>query len=293
MNKRPYDVAMIGHFAVDRITAGGTTVTASGGAVYYGALALARQGFRVSVITRLHRDDFPRLDELREAGVEVFATAAAETAGMHNIYSTEDRDKRTCKPLGFAGPFSAKEIPAIDAAMYLVIPILAGEIDLATLEEIAARGPVGLDVQGFVRFAAEDAVVFRDWPEKLEGLRHVRWLKADDTEAEVLTGMPDREAAAAGLASYGPDEIILTHKEGVVVYAEGAFHRGVFSPQRVLGRTGRGDTCFSTYCAQRQRLDASSAVRYAAAVTSLKMENPGPFHRSKEEVERKLASQPW
>ncbi|UCF09955.1 MAG: hypothetical protein JSW65_07815 [Candidatus Bipolaricaulota bacterium] len=291
MSERGFDVALIGHFAVDKITTvDGKTVPAHGGAVYYGGLNLARLGYRVAVITRLRRDDFWRLDELRTEGIEVFATASEETAGMENIFLSKDRDKRICKSLGFAGAFTAGELPDIVACLTLVIPICAGEVDLELLRTVSARGPVGLDVQGFVRFAEGDDVVFHDWPEKADGLAHVRYLKADDTEAEVLTGTRDLRFAARELASLGPAEVLITHKEGVLVYAEGSFHEVRFSPQRVLGRTGRGDTCFTTYCAKRLSEDPATAVRYAAAVTSLKMEDPGPFNRRIEEVEERLRS---
>ena len=290
MHRVTVDVALIGHFAVDKITTvDGKTVPAHGGAVYYGGISLAQLGYRVAVITRLHPEDFPRLDEIREAGVEVFATPAAETAGMENIFLSEDRDKRICKALGFAGPFQSDELPDLAAKQYLVIPILAGEIDLPTLKAIADRGPVGLDVQGFVRFAEGEDVVFHDWPEKAEGLRYVRWLKVDDTEAEVLTGLTDLRAAARELAALGPEEVLITHKDGVLVYAAGDFFAGAFTPKQILGRTGRGDTCFTTYCAKRLSVGPDEACRYAAAVTSLKMESPGPFRRPISDVEEKLA----
>lgn len=289
MSTQGFDVALLGHFAVDKITTvDGKTVPAHGGAVYYGGLNLARLGYRVAVITRLRRDDFWRLDELRAEGIEVFATESEETAGMENIFLSEDRDKRVCKSLGFAGTFTADEMPQITARLNLVIPICAGEVDLALLRAIAARGPVGLDVQGFVRFADGDDIVFRDWPEKAEGLSHVRYLKADDTEAEILTGKTDLRAAARELASLGPAEVLITHKGGVLVFAEGEYHEAQFTPHQVLGRTGRGDTCFTTYCAKRLDEDPATAVRYAAAVTSLKMEAPGPFHRPISDVEEKL-----
>lgn len=291
MSEPKYDVVLIGHFAVDKITTvDGKRVEAHGGGVYYGGLNLARQGYRVAVVTRLRQDDFWRLDEVREAGIEVFATEAPESAGMENIFLSEDRDKRICKTLGFAGPFSLEELPEIDAKLFLVIPILAGEVDVPVLESVAARGPTGLDVQGFVRFAEADDVVFHDWPDKATGLRNVHYLKVDDTEAEVLTGLTDLRAAARALADLGPKEIVLTHKKGVLVYADGSFHEGAFTPKQVLGRTGRGDTCFTTYCAKRLSVGPAEACRYAAAVTSLKMENPGPFRGSAQAVEAFLKS---
>jgi len=288
MTNQAYDVCLYGHFAVDKITTvDGKTTPAHGGAVYYGGLNLARQGFRVAVVTRLHKDDFWRLNEIRDAGIEVFATEAPESAGMENIFLSEDRDKRICKSLGFAGPFTVEELPEIDAKLQLVIPICAGEVDLPTLKVIAQKGPVGLDVQGFVRFAEADDIVFHDWPEKADGLQYVEYLKADDTEAEVLTGLTDLREAAKALAALGPKEVLLTHKEGVLVYAEGEFHTGDFTPSKMMGRTGRGDTCFTTYCARRLSMSPGEAVSYAAAVTSLKLEVPGPFNRTLEEVEAK------
>ncbi|MFC2108638.1 PfkB family carbohydrate kinase [Candidatus Bipolaricaulota bacterium] len=290
MGEHEFDVCLIGHFAVDKIvTVDGQSRSAHGGAVYYGGLNLARQGYRVAVVTRLHRDDFWRLDEIRDAGIEVFAAEAPESAGMENIYLSEDRDKRICKSLGFAGPFTAEELPEISAQLQLIIPIQAGEVDLPALKIIAKRGPVGLDVQGFVRFAEGDDIVFHDWPDKADGLQYVHYLKADDTEAEVLTGLTDLRAAARALAALGPKEVLITHKRGVLVYVDESFYTGDFTPKKMMGRTGRGDTCFTTYCARRLSMGPAEACAYAAAVTSLKLETQGPFNRTIQEVEEKLS----
>src|SRR5512137_362109 len=79
------------------------------------------------------------------------------------------------------------------------------------------------------------------------------------------------------LAAYGPKEILLTNAAGVNVYSGGAFYHGPFTARVIKGRTGRGDTCFSSYLAKRQSAGAGEACRFAAAVTSLKMEKPGPY----------------
>jgi len=277
MTRKGFDALLVGHFAVDRIVSGGETRAASGGGVYYGAMALARLGYRVAVATRVCERDFFRLDEMRAEGIAVFATKASETSGMENRYLTPDQDKRQCVPLGFAGPFREGEIPSLRAKVILVVPILAGELDLPLLSVLAARAPIALDAQGFVRFAEGKAVVFHDWPDKAAGLALVRTLKVDDTEAAILTGEEDPREAAAALAAYGPSEVVLTRKEGVLVHAEGTVYEAPFTPRRLVGRTGRGDTCFSAYVTRRLRADPDEAVRYAAAVTSLKMEVHGPF----------------
>jgi sugar/nucleoside kinase (ribokinase family) len=58
-----------------------------------------------------------------------------------------------------------------------------------------------------------------------------------------------------------------------------------FYPRSLVGRSGRGDTCLGTYIAKRLSMPPREAGIWAAAVTSLKMENPGPFDRAMEEVE--------
>jgi sugar/nucleoside kinase (ribokinase family) len=283
------DVMMIGHFARDRVVVDGRGETVSGGGVYYGGVALRRLGVRVAVVTRLHPDDFPRLDELRREGIRVFAAAAAETSGIANFYNSADMERRVCQPLGFAGPFHPAEIPDLSARAILVAPIIAGEVDLPLLESLAARGPVGLDVQGFVRVRQGDALVFRPWPDMAEGLARVTYLKVDRAEAELLTGQTDLPAAARRLAACGPREVIVTQAAGVTVYADGQVYQAPFTSRSLAGRTGRGDTCFAVYVGQRLSAPPEEACRVAAAVTSLKQEQPGPWRGSPADVEAVLA----
>jgi sugar/nucleoside kinase (ribokinase family) len=283
------DVAFVGHFARDRLVYRGTTEIASGGGVYYGSMAVRRLGYSVAVITRLHPDDFGWLDDLARAGIEVHATAAPQTTGIENLYPTDEMDRRICRPLGFAGPFSFEDIPRIDARVTIVTPLMAGEVDAAIVRALVSRGPVGLDVQGFVRVREGESLVTRDWPGKTTDLVGVTYLKADDTEAEVLTGETDPRRAAVALAALGPREIVVTSARGVLVYAAGTCFEAPFVNRSVTGRTGRGDTCFSTYVAERLARPPGEACRWAAAVTSLKMEHPGPYRGTRQDAERLLA----
>ncbi|MCR4407861.1 MAG: PfkB family carbohydrate kinase [Anaerolineae bacterium] len=292
MNTTPpiaVDVAVIGHFARDKLVFREQETISSGGSVYYGAIALRRIGLSVAVITRLRAEDFPHLDELKQEGIFVFARPAEQTSGIENVYTTEDMDRRICKPLGFAGPFRLEDIPDIAARVFLVGPIIAGEVNLELVRALAERGPVALDVQGFVRVREGDDLVFRDWPQKAEGLAYVHTLKVDSAEAEVLTGKTDPVSAVRELAAYGPREIVLTQASGVLVYADGHEYRAPFTPKELKGRTGRGDTCFACYVGKRLTASPEEACHFAAAVTTLKLEKPGPFRGTLEDVERYLA----
>jgi sugar/nucleoside kinase (ribokinase family) len=274
------DVMMIGHFARDVLVVDGDATVASGGAVYYGGVALRRLGLSVAVVTRLHPADRPYLDEMSALGIEVYATDAPETSGIENIYRSEDMERRICRPLGFAGAFQRDDLPDIKARVCLVVPIVAGEVGLQLLSVLSAQMPVGLDVQGFVRVPVDGQLGFRPWAEMAQGLACVTYLKADRAEAELLTGEPDLGRAGERLSRYGPREVVLTQSSGVTVYAQGAQYEAPFRSRSLDGRTGRGDTCFATYVGSRLGASPRVAARLAAAVTSLKQERPGPWQGS-------------
>ncbi|NOQ39806.1 MAG: carbohydrate kinase [Anaerolineales bacterium] len=284
------DIMMIGHFAKDKLVVDGQGETASGGAVYYGSIALRHLGVGVAVVTRLHPDDFSLLDELQQEEVQVFAIPALETSGIENIYDSADMERRICKSLGFAGPFQAEDIPNLSAHIYIAASIIAGEIDLALLQSLSQRGPVALDVQGFVRVRNNGELVFRQWPDIAEGLSQVTYLKVDRAEAELITGQTDLQVAARQLAEYGPREVVVTQSSGVTIFADGDIFQAPFTPRTLDGRTGRGDTCFATYLGKRLSASPQEACRFAAAVTTLKQEQPGPWRGTQEDIEVLLSS---
>jgi sugar/nucleoside kinase (ribokinase family) len=108
-------------------------------------------------------------------------------------------------------------------------------------------------------------------------------------EAEILTGKRDIRIAAADIAGWGPKEIVLTHREGVLVLAKGKFYEAPFRPEKLVGRSGRGDTCIASYVCKRLDASAQEATVWAAAATSLKMEAEGPLKRTVAEVEQLIA----
>ena len=286
-----FDILMIGNFAKDKLIVDGVEEIASGGGVYYGSVVARRLGVRVAVVTRLHPDDFPRLEELRSEGVQVFATPANGTSGIANYYASSNMETRICKPIGFGGKYRLAQIPNLSTRVIMVTPLFAGEVDLPFLQALSKRAPVGLDIQGFLRVPVENDLIFQPWEQMAAGLKCVTYLKVDKAEAEFLTGLSDLHDAALKLHSLGPKEIILTQTSGVTVLADGKFHTAPFNPRSLAGRTGRGDTCFSTYIAKRLSEDAEIACRWAGIVTSLKQEVPGPWKGNRADVEAELSLQ--
>ncbi len=285
-----FDVVMIGNFAKDKLIVDSVEEIASGGGVFYGSVVVKRLGARVAVVTRLHPDDFFRLEELRAEGVDVFATPAEGTSGIANYYLSSNMETRICKPIGFGGKYEIDQVPDLKTRVIMLSPLFAGEVNLDFLRQISKRAPVGMDIQGFVRVVVGNDLEFRPWDDMAEGLKNITYLKVDKAEAEFITGLDDLQAAAKKLHSMGPKEIVITQSSGVTVYAEGRFHTAPFTPRSLAGRTGRGDTCFSTYLTKRLTENAETACRWAAVVTSLKQEVPGPWKGTATEVERILAA---
>jgi sugar/nucleoside kinase (ribokinase family) len=287
-----FDIVMIGNFAKDKIIVDGVEEIASGGGVYFGSVVARRLGARVAVVTRLHQNDFPRLEEVRSAGVQVFAIPAEGTSGIANYYSSANMETRICKPIGFGGKYTLEQIPDLDTRVIMLTPLFSGELDLPLLQALSQRAPVAMDIQGFLRVPLEDDLIFQPWAEMAVGMKHITYLKVDKAEAEFMTGLSNLQEAALKLQSFGPREILLTQTSGVTVLANGKFHTAPFNPRSLAGRTGRGDTCFSTYIARRLDTDAETACRWAGVVTSRKQEVPGPWKGSSAQVEAELERHP-
>lgn len=282
----PFDIAFVGHYTKDTIVYPHLTRTVDGGAFNYGANVAVRMGLNVAVVTRLARQDWHVVEDLERLGVTAFARTTPASTLLRLTYPTANLDDRTIELTSSAGPFTVEEVKDLQAKAFAVGASLRGEVPTEVVEVLAAKGGIlALDVQGFLRIVLDGILVSDGWPGKEEILRRVTVLKTDAVEARLITGESDRYAAARRLAAYGPREVLLTHGGGVLVYHDGVFDEAPFAPEEVRGRSGRGDTCTSAYVSRRLTAPPAEAVRWAAAVTSLKLEAEGPFRREIAEVQ--------
>lgn len=283
---KAYDIAFLGHYTKDTIVSASGTRVVDGGAFNYGAHVAARMGLKVAAITRLAEEDFHVVDELRQLGVDAFARTTPESTCLRLEYPTSNVDERTIYVASTAGAFTPEEVRGLQARAFVIGASMRGEVSLQVIEELAKKEALlAADVQSFVRVARHGKLVGETWPEKQAVLGHMDVLKTDAVEAEMLTGQTEVRVAAQLLADLGPSEIVLTHRDGVLVYADGEFHEARFYPQELIGRSGRGDTCVAAYVARRLTASPAQATTWAAAVASLKMEAEGPFRRGIHEVE--------
>ena len=281
-----YDVVYIGNYTKDTIISPSGVRYVDGGAVNYAAHAAARIGFKVAVVTRLASEDMRVVEKFTQAGVDCFPTYTPHSTLMNLEYPTNNPDIRNLSVTETAGSITLSEVEGLQAKAAVIGTSLRGEVGLDVIQALNKKGLVlSADMQGFVRVLRDQKLVYEPWEEMQTTLAYLDILKSDAVEAEFLTGERDIHKAAQIYAQMGPKEIVLTHKDGLLVLAEGQFHEVEFFPQRMNGRSGRGDTCLGTYAAIRLVKPPAEACVWAAAVTSLKMENLGPFNRSIGEVE--------
>ena len=281
-----FDVVTMGNYTKDTIVTTSGTLYADGGGVTYAAHAARSLGREVAAVTRLAADDFHVVRSLEEADIRVFATATASSTLMRLEYPTGNVDERTLTVAATAGAFSVEQLRGVEGRAYVISPSFRGEVPTEVIRELRRRDAViSADAQGFVRVRHEDGRLSHEpWPESDEVLALIDVLKADAVEAEALTGEADVLEAARVLAAAGPREVVLTHREGIVVHAFGKFHSAEFHARSLVGRSGRGDTCIGSYIAARLELPPEEAILWSAAVTSLKMEANGPIRRRYEDI---------
>ncbi len=281
-----YDVALLGHYTKDTIVSAAGTRIVDGGACNYGANVVVRMGLKTAVVTRLAKEDFHVVDELTRLGVDVFARASPQSTCLRLEYPTANVDERIIHVMGTAGAFTLAEVESLQARAFLLGASMRGEIGLEVVQELRKKEALlAADAQGFIRVARGGKLAYEDWSEKQQVLAHVNVLKVDAVEAKMLTGETEITLSARMLADMGPNEVVLTHRDGLLVYADGQYYEASFFPQKLVGRSGRGDTCIAAYVAKRLMAPPVEATMWAAAVTSLKMEAEGPFRRKMDEVE--------
>jgi sugar/nucleoside kinase (ribokinase family) len=239
------------------------------------------------VATRLAREDKRMIEALESAGVDCFPVYTPSSTLMKLVYKTHDVDQRTLHVTGVAGTVSPNQIACLSARAVVVGTSLRGEVEPVFFEEMRQRAGVitAVDVQGFVRVLRGENLVYEPWDDMKAVLKNVDILKSDMVEAEFLTGETVLEKAARVYASYGVKEIVLTHSRGVLIHADGKDYHFEFHSESMDGRSGRGDTCLGTYVVKRLSLQPWEAGKWAAAVTSMKVERLGPFNRPVPEVE--------
>ena len=205
-------------------------------------------------------------------------------------YKTRNVDERNLYVKTIAGTILPEHLDGLEARAIVVSPSLRGEVEPAFFTTLRKREGVliSADVQGFVRVLQGELLVYQPWPDMELVLQNLDILKTDAVEAEYLTGEADIERAAKRFAECGAKEVLLTHREGILVYAESEYHHFAFKGSSMVGRSGRGDTSVGSYVSSAWacRRQGSKVV---CCCDKLEMERVGYFNRTVAEVEAFIA----
>ena len=279
---------IIGQICLDTNTDyDGTVDKRYGGAVLFSGHAAAAAGNKVAIVPKGN----PATVNAKEAfadcpDVVIFDRYSKESTLMDNTYFTADRERRNCVCSAMIDPYTVSDIPDEETKLYHISGLVFGDVENDVLKECAKRAPLALDIQTALRRREPDHTLkLYDWDLKKEYLPLVTFLKTDAAEAEILTGTDDREKAAKMLYDWGAKEICITHNTEVIAYDGNKIYKEPLKPLGLSGRTGRGDTTFAAYTTERLKKGIEESLLFAAGFVSLKMNTPGPFMGTRQDVE--------
>ena len=286
-----YDICCIGHITLDKVVTPRSEMHMAGGTAFYFSSALQNLDINYLLITSVAESEIHYVDDLRDKGIEVWAYPSAQTVYFENIYA-ENQDNRKQNVLQQADPFSIEQLNEVEAKIFHLGPLLAGDIPVELIKYLASKGKVSLDAQGYLRKVVKKKVYPVDWPDKQKALQYVDILKADEAEMAVLTGCKDVKTGTKILADWGVKEVVITNGSmGSAIYNnEILYDIQAYPPEVVIDATGCGDTYMAGYLYQRVKgTGIQQSGQFAAAMASLKMESPGPFTGTEKEISDRLA----
>ena len=287
---KKYDTLVIGHISIDyNIDYLNNEIVELGGAVIYSSASAYASGYKVAVVNKLNKEDLNRLSEFVIEKEDIYTILSSKSTSIRNQYHTADKEKRTCACISQADPFNIEDIPSdIEARIYHLAGLIYGDFSTELIMELSKKGMVAVDVQAFLRHADKETgnMYFKDWEDKHKALPYITYFKTDAAEAEILTGTQDRAEAAKILYSWGAKEILITHNTEVLAYDGDKIFTCPIKARNLSGRSGRGDTTFSSYITKRLDSSIEEALLWATATVSHKMESPGPYRGNSESIKK-------
>jgi sugar/nucleoside kinase (ribokinase family) len=287
-----YDITFVGHKCYDEIIPfGGKPVVAPGSAVLCGAMVAARVGKKVAAVVKMAKKDENILQPMKDVGVETYLVPSDVTTYAMVVHESANVDERKLAVVKSAGLISMNDVPTLSSTCVHLAGISDTEFDMALMKGLKSRGySLSADMQSFVRHITPvtHEIQFSDVANKKDIAGMMDKLKLDVVEARILTGTEDLEKAGIIVESWGCPEILITRSQGVLARVNGKTHYEKFSNRSVAGRTGRGDTAFAAYLSWRLDHGVAESLKFAAALVSIKMETPGPFKGTLEDVAKRL-----
>ena len=289
--EKTYEIFTFGHISLDVIQTPSEKKEALGGAILHAAWVGHQLGINMGVLTKTAQKHKDRLKELPQ-DMDLYWVKSKETTAIVNIYRDESLERRDNFSGGQADSYTIKDFPNFNAKIIQYASLMQGEIDLSLVKALSEKGQFVLDAAGIIRKVMPDKTMVQDrWEDTEDAFPYVTFFKADAAESNFLTGIDTEEhdgrvQAAQQFLDWGAKEVILTHNSELLVVTRDGEWAFPFKNRDLSGRTGRGDNATTSYICSRVRdLFPENSCKFAAALTSLKMETPGPFKGTREDVD--------
>lgn len=291
-----YDIVFIGQLGMGTIIPfRGSPFTEPGGPALFASIGASCLGKRIATVTRISESDEYPLEPLKSAGIDVFVLPG-EIGQYRIVFPTANFDQRQGFVKG-GGDFLISDIPPFEPCLVHLCCMSGPGLKLELLRALRGRGfRLSVDMQSFVLQADDETGLlhFKDVPDKKEILAMADFVKLDAMEAQALTGADVLQDQADILEGWGSCETVITSSEGAQARSKGKTTFVKFTNRSTRGRMGRGDTLIGSYLARRLDHSVEDSLRFAATLTSIKMESTGPFRGSLDDVlERMETSIPF
>ena len=294
MENQTFDVAVVGHFAIDTIhlPSRSSPFVVLGGSVTYVSFVTKRLDGTVAVISKVG-EDFPQayLWLLREEGIDISGVVKlkrAETTRFELKYN-KNLSNRVLKLENKASPIKVSNLPKSLQAKAVHVAPIAGEISYDVVKKLKGCTEVlSLDPQGLLRrFGKTGKVTYNALVDKrLFSLINV--YKSSLDEITAVTGQSDLNSAINSIHDFGVETVIVTlgAKGAVLSVEKTVYNIPPYSSRVFVDPTGAGDAFIGGFLTEyiRQK-DSLWCACVGSAAASLVIEGIGPtFFGEKEEM---------
>jgi len=294
-----HDLVAIGNPVYDMISTPRTTTDRRilSGCSTNACLAAKRLGMKdVLLVGNIGHDFAQRFQtEMKHYGIRAINTGSTNrTTGFSLKY--DERGERTLKVIADAGRIPIRSVwSECRQTRYLLLGPVLYELEMEAVVDLirSAPGEVFLDPQGMLRRLGNDGEVEhfceRKTFKRLVGL--VDFIKPNELEAQVITGLRDHAESARELVKWGADVAIVTLGEnGSVVCDRDECHSVPAFKTTAVDPTGAGDVYAGAFLAEYSRTgDLGASCLYASAAASIMVESVGPDFPVNDEVVRRRA----
>src|SRR3989344_2525340 len=179
----------------------------AGGTAYYSSCALSNLGFDVTLLAKMSEKDFRLSENIKAKKILI---NSGKTDIFINRYPSRNSNEREQEIFSVIDPFTNDDIKSIKNFDFVHIgPLMGSDFSADILKTLKGKNKIiVLDIQGMIRKIEGNNVVNHELMDK-GFLKYIDILKADVSEASILTGEKNPTKAAKIINSFGPKEVLI------------------------------------------------------------------------------------